>query len=494
MSESSTVSTFANLCATLSHQKYDTLPKTGKCGPREWSVLASILLEKNVGTQNPLLEVIVLATGTKCVGSSGMHANGVAVHDSHAEVICRRRFIVFLEDELEKLFSQKNESDIFKHSISNDIKLRDGIKFHMYISQAPCGDACIFPLDDTKNTKKRPTSSSHTKNTKKRLTELNKIVSINMSTSDGINNNNNNNTLNKKDFHRTGGKPVAGEIPDPMLPGSQYHTLGVLRTKPGRGSQSSSLTCTRWTVLGLQGALLSNLLQSQNIFLSSICVSELWNEAAMFRAIIGRIVTNSNNDYCVPRLFHATKSFKFSQYQIEQNSKTISKTTSAESTDKIVPKIVSKSVPKIVPCGFSISWSRGHNNTEVLLSKTGLKSGTTKKNTKNPPRQCQSILCKSKMFARFIELCKKCPISCTTEFIKLVNKNFQDKESKILLIEKSKTMYNSYHDVKHGRLYDETDGKIKDTNEYQKVKFQFHEKIFKHWPKRKFLKYENFTL
>lgn len=58
------------------------------------------------------------------------------------------------------------------------------------------------------------------------------------------------------DMNRTGAKALddGGGAGDPCLPGVQYHTLGLLRTKPGRGPRSHSMSCSdkllRWTLLG----------------------------------------------------------------------------------------------------------------------------------------------------------------------------------------------------------------------------------------------------
>jgi tRNA-specific adenosine deaminase 1 len=56
----------------------------------------------------------------------------------------------------------------------------------------------------------------------------------------------------KVDIHRTGAKAVPTGPQDPMVEGGGYHVLGALRTKPGRGCPSHSMSCTdkitRWTV------------------------------------------------------------------------------------------------------------------------------------------------------------------------------------------------------------------------------------------------------
>jgi len=77
------------------------------------------------------------------------------------------------------------------------------------------------------------------------------------------------------DVHRTGAKCVPGrQKQDALLPGLNYHVTGVLRTKPGRGDRTLSMSCSdkmmKWNVLGVQGALLAHFLCSPIYFMSVI--------------------------------------------------------------------------------------------------------------------------------------------------------------------------------------------------------------------------------
>lgn len=136
--------------------KYHSLPKKGKPQGRETTVLAAFLLSSNKNG----LRVVALGTGTKCLGRLRMSANGDVVNDSHAEVIARRALIRFFYSEIENLNKiylnslgyQEHASQGASNSIfdlaSRDgkylrYKMQPGAQLHFYVSQPPCGDACI---------------------------------------------------------------------------------------------------------------------------------------------------------------------------------------------------------------------------------------------------------------------------------------------------------------------------------------------------------------
>ena len=80
-----------------------------------------------------------------------------------------------------------------------------------------------------------------------------------------------------EDIHRTGAKCVPNSsMNDPKGQGVKYHITGVVRTKPGRGDPTKSMSCSdkiaKWLVLGVQGSFLSMLLDKP-IYLKTIVVA-----------------------------------------------------------------------------------------------------------------------------------------------------------------------------------------------------------------------------
>ncbi|XP_023326597.1 tRNA-specific adenosine deaminase 1-like [Eurytemora carolleeae] len=427
----------ANLCLT----RFERLPKQGKPGSGQWTVLAGVVVEHEGG-----LELISLATGTKCL--SGVErlgsVKGTQLSDSHAEVLARRGFLYWFLRQAELAF--QNSSQFLVNSGTGTVHWKPGVKFHLYSSHPPCGDATIFIFEkeesclakdnlctakkdscagkeDTSTgkedsfigkkdsctgkdisctTKKDSSTSQEDSCTGKKvlctckenfctgkkdscsgkedsnaiesqLTSLNSFKTTNSSlcselsptsssstnaskagsdpksippgqeatklnTSKDQESHQNMNKISspslqqtnlekdisedldepvqkklKLDTNRTGAKCVKGEIEDPLGSGTEYHNIGVLRRKPGRGDPTLSLSCSdkllKWNVIGFQGSLVSQFLKIP-VYFSTISIGPSgFNLPALQRALFSRYPDTASK----PVLLQPTLKFRFAQ-------------------------------------------------------------------------------------------------------------------------------------------------------------------------------------
>jgi hypothetical protein len=216
---------------------YRALPGKGKPQPWEWTVLAAFVAEEAGGS----LRCVSLATGTKCVGASGMCARGLVVNDCHAEVLARRALqrALLLEAEAHARHcgggggggcALPARGCLLAHGEGERralLRLRPGVRLHLCITDAPCGEAHEY--------------------------------------ADCGGGGGGGGGGEGSGARRTGAKPVAP--PEGGGGGGGGHP--PLRTKSGRSDlpphrRTRSLCCSdkvaRWVGVGLQGALLAALL------------------------------------------------------------------------------------------------------------------------------------------------------------------------------------------------------------------------------------------
>ena len=190
----------------------EKLPKKGKPSKDkcEWTVISAFVLLKSDGP-----EIVSIGTGTKCLGQNETSPKGDLVHDSHAEVIAKRAFVLYLINQIN--LCQKGQNSVLEKTPNGKFQLK--FPFVFYTSFPPCGDATIAPKEE-----------ENEPDTKKA----------------------------KLDIYRTGAKnsadPENGEK-------TNFHVLGLVRTKPGRGDPTLSLSCSdklaKWCHVGFQGTLLA---------------------------------------------------------------------------------------------------------------------------------------------------------------------------------------------------------------------------------------------
>ncbi|XP_077424737.1 tRNA-specific adenosine deaminase 1 isoform X4 [Vanacampus margaritifer] len=191
------------------------------------------------------------------------------------------------------------------------------------------------------------------------------------------------------DVFRTGAKSVLGGQADPLHPGMGYHSMGLLRVKPGRGESTLSLSCSdkmaRWGVLGFQGALLSHYLQ-EALYFSAVVVGMCpFSHEAMQRALITRCshVSDLPAGFSVsqPVFLQSKLEFPFSRAQTELQHKA--------------------GQGCITPCGAAVSWCKVPEQP-LDVTASGFKQGATKKTLGTA--KARSALCKLELFQSFLVL------------------------------------------------------------------------------------------
>uniref|UniRef100_A0A3Q3WQS7 Uncharacterized protein n=1 Tax=Mola mola TaxID=94237 RepID=A0A3Q3WQS7_MOLML len=203
-------------------------------------VLAGIVMTRGESAQ-----VVSVATGTKCL--DGVGDRSCTLSDCHAEVISRRALVRFLCAQLELLLGPAgcDKQSIFVPEKRGDgiFRLRDGVLFHMYVSSSPCGDARL-------NCPYESTAACETRTRK---------------------------------YHcRLRVKVDGGEGTLPIT---------ARRANQKCGKRLITMSCTdkmaKWSVVGLQGALLSHLVEP--VYLHSLTVGTLSHTGHLGRAMAHRL-------------------------------------------------------------------------------------------------------------------------------------------------------------------------------------------------------------
>ncbi|RVE55541.1 hypothetical protein OJAV_G00235240 [Oryzias javanicus] len=234
---------FAESVYHLVREKYAQL--TESSSHAQPKVLAGVVMSR--GFDFGSAQVVSLATGTKCLDLEDVSDTGCLLRDCHAEVISRRALVRFLYAQLELLLCKSDDSkeqSIFVRSKDNSFRLREGILFHMYVSSSPCGDARLnCPYETTAAYPSR-----------------------------------------RFRFHLRV-KVNGGEGTLPIAPQRSSQT----RDLPDKPLLTMSCTdkLAKWCTVGVQGALLSHLVEP--IYLHSLTVGTLCHTGHLARGVARRL-------------------------------------------------------------------------------------------------------------------------------------------------------------------------------------------------------------
>eukprot|EP00958_Prasinococcus_capsulatus_P009293 scaffold910_cov396-Prasinococcus_capsulatus_cf.AAC.14 len=191
--------------------------------------------------------------------------------DSHAEVIARRALLRFLQAVATATLQREQQSQRSHGCVNRRLVWNRRAKLHMYLSQPPCGDACIYSLGRSEVAwppavtnisieAERAAAASELGRTGAKLPRLH--------------------FLHKSPGPRRTPHESAADCADSSYTGTQAGTVtlsssktklihgredwyevvqerGALRMKPGRGGGTRSVSCSdkicRWIAVGVQG-------------------------------------------------------------------------------------------------------------------------------------------------------------------------------------------------------------------------------------------------
>ena len=128
--------------------------KSSKPQENQWTIISSIIMENN-----NKYKIICFSNGTKSLPNLNYKSRKFQIFDCHTEILTLRCFKFFLLNALifhldktnEKKILNKTEFDLFNsynefydifefNKKTNKFKIKDCIKFHLYISENPCGE------------------------------------------------------------------------------------------------------------------------------------------------------------------------------------------------------------------------------------------------------------------------------------------------------------------------------------------------------------------
>ena len=401
---------WAKALARLAIDHYNrVLPQTGKpttsSDRREWTVYAAIIAMP-CGSSDHHPWIVSAATGTKCVAvESNTWQSSCLLHDAHAEVLARRGLVRVLWSQIDQLRRGQNISQhclLRKKSAGNDMyEFREDVELHLFVSDAPCGDASIYELES-----RRGTSDSEQQFTGSKLLVTGDRL-------DGV------------DATKIEESHVARE--------GSLQLTGRLRTKSGRSNLSSerrstSMSCSdklvRWGVLGLQGAALSYFIP-QPIWLASCVVSKdprngnTHNQRLALQRSFGHRIedtvaslrelkeTNSFFNEDIYRDWKAPKAaivdivFSDGKAAVEMERDLVNPVPEEEDDRKrkrgqdTVRKQHEKK-RKFPPTGFSINWIQTEPQAEVVIGARGVRQGKKPK-SKEDYHKLESRLCRNQL-------------------------------------------------------------------------------------------------
>uniref|UniRef100_A0A3B4TQR6 Adenosine deaminase RNA specific B2 (inactive) n=1 Tax=Seriola dumerili TaxID=41447 RepID=A0A3B4TQR6_SERDU len=243
-------------------------------------VLAGIVMTRGFDLRSA--QVVSLATGTKCLDLDHVTDRDSTLSDCHAEVVSRRALVRFLYTQLDELYLPAKSADGGEPSIfvanKGGLQLRDGVLFHMYVSSSPCGDARLNCPYETTTACERKTHLDRGVSSPPRPPQSS-LLDPNLTPPPSDPSRRFRCHLRVKVNGGEGTLPVTARRANQKWDG----------VSPGKPLVTMSCTdkMAKWSVVGLQGALLSHLVEP--VYLHSLTVGTLSHTGHLGRALTRRL-------------------------------------------------------------------------------------------------------------------------------------------------------------------------------------------------------------
>ena len=341
---------FADQVAQQCHGLYDQLCRNAVYPQSSADVIAGVI---QLCTDTGDAQIVAMGSGSKCINGHNLSDNGTAVQDCHAEVVARRAFMRYLYSQA-KIEADKS---IFEMVENGKLKVKSSILFLLYISKPPCGDATLFTRADAGG-HRDPTEGGKCKpywNPKFRKEKKMGLLRKKIESGQG------NVLLSSHNVQSWEKLKFPGSALSSASPNERLATM------------SCSDKILKWNTLGLQGALLSRIMEP--VYLSAVVIgdSELFHHGHITRGICCRL-----GHGCAPACQLGVK-----HPLLLVVSKPPDKDTS---TDNFQPDV-------------SFHWTLGMDDPEELNASTG-------RHVSGEP----ALICKRKLLASFYSLCSTGPV------------------------------------------------------------------------------------
>ena len=281
---------FANGISDLIKEKYVELMQKNNAlesnDSKLRTVYASVIQTSDADLSLDKSKIIVITSGTKCINGEFMSLNGSTINDSHAEIIACRLLKKYLYETLnvyidyltKKQTVEEIDENYIWELINNDdcdddddeedegdeeenknynnkcFRLKENIKFHLFISTTPCGDGRIFAVHDNHD------GIDNHPNRK-----IRGLLRAKLESGEGKN-------LNPPKYgiftvHLIGTIPVGGNF--------KLQTWDAILTGDRLKVMSCSDKLCKLNVVGVQGALLSHFIET--IYFESVIIGSFYH-------------------------------------------------------------------------------------------------------------------------------------------------------------------------------------------------------------------------